>query len=328
VISPRELNRALLARQGLLEPIDAGAPEALKRLGGLQAQYAPSPYIGLWSRLAAFERRELTDALHERTVIQATLMRITIHVVAREDYWPFAIATREARRTLWLRANRGAFSEAELQSAAEKVREAGGPLTRAELDALVGKPLALGAGLWVDLVRVPPSGTWERRRADVFGVAEDWIGPPPALSPEEAAEHLVHRYLRAFGPATAKDISSYTGLPVKALPLAGLEDRGDKLLDVPGAPLPDGDTPAPVRFLPPWDAALLVHARRTGVLPEEHRPKVFSVKTPHSMGVYLVDGAAAGAWRPAEGGIALTPWVGGVPPEVQEEADRLAAFVS
>src|ERR671914_734857 len=110
-LSRRELNRALLARQLLLERTRPGIPRALERMGGLQAQYAPSMYIGLWSRVADFERDDLTHALERKSVVQGTLMRATIHLVSRRDYWPFAVGVREARRRWWLRIYRGRSAE-------------------------------------------------------------------------------------------------------------------------------------------------------------------------------------------------------------------------
>jgi hypothetical protein len=296
-----------LARQGLLERAAVPIPELLEQMAGLQAQYAPSMYIGLWSRLQGFRRDDLTRALEDRSVVQATLMRSTIHLVSRADYWPFAIAVREARRASWLRAAKAEPPVA----AAEQVREAlagGATLRRKEIEALVGKDAARMVGLWVDLVRAPPSGTWERRRADLYALAEDWIGPAPELSHEAAVDHLVTRYLAGFGPATAKDVVSFTGLPPRdvAAALKRLGLAGD-LLDVAGAPLPDPDTPAPPRFLGTWDASLLVHARRTGILPEEHRPKIFGTKTPQSFPTFTVDGVVAGTWKHAGDRIELSP---------------------
>ena len=185
-------------------------------------------------------------------------------------------------------------------------------------------------------MRAPPSGTWERRRADLFAAAEDWIGPP-AVTAREAAEHLVRRYLAGFGPASRKDVASYTGLSLTALRpvLAGHElerfasEDGEELLDLPGAPLPDPDTPTPPRFLPTWDATLLAHARRTGVLPERHRPRIFHTKNPQSLPTFLVDGAVAGSWRHEDGGIRLDPFEPLDPASlraVREEADRLATL--
>lgn len=269
-------------------------------------------------------------------------MRITIHLVAQRDFWPSALATRAARRALWLRSMRGGADETQLGELAARVRDhlakTGEPISRKQLDALVGKPHAIGVGQWIDLVRVPPAGTWERRRADLFAAAEDWVGPPPELSAEEAGAALVRSYLRGFGPASRADVGSYTGLAPRDLApiLATMRLRrfrcagGDELLDVMRAPLPDPEQPAPVRFLPTWDSTLLVHARRAGILPEEHRSKIFHVRNPHSTPTFLVDGAVAGAWRCGDGGrIDLAPFGrldGATRRELHVEADRLAAF--
>jgi hypothetical protein len=338
-LTQRELNRALLARQLLLERATTRLPQALERVGGIQAQYAPSMYVGLWSRLETFERDSLTAALGRRSVIQATLMRSTIHLVSKADYWPLALAARAARRESWLRSVPDAPSPQAMAAAARTVRKSldgGGTISRKELEELLGKPKARAVSLWIDLVRVPPSGTWERRRADLYAAAEDWLGPPPADMPDPA-EHLVNRYLTAFGPAARKDVASFTGLPPAELKplLDRLELRrfqtedGEELLDLPRAPLPDPDTPAPPRLLPTWDATLLVHARRTGLLPEEHRAKIFSARNPHSFPTFLVDGRVAGTWRYEDGRIRLDPF-GRLDPatrrELKQEADRLAEF--
>jgi CRP-like cAMP-binding protein len=316
-LTRRELNRAVLARQLLLERGPVSLPEALARVGGLQAQYAPSMYIRLWSMLEGFERGALDDALERRTVVQATLMRSTIHLVSRADFWPFALATRAARRTWWTRTHSDVASARAMAGAARTLRRKldRGALPRKDVEALLGKERARYVGLWLDLVRVPPSGTWERRRADLLAAAVDWIGPPE-VDVRQATEHLVRGYLAAFGPTARKDVASYTGLaPAEAgRVLERLELRrfrsedGEELYDVPDGSLPDPATPAPPRFLGTWDAILLVHARRTGVLPEEHRPRIFNTKSPHSFPTFLVDGAVAGTWRHEDGAIRLEPF--------------------
>jgi hypothetical protein len=339
-LSPRELNRALLARQLLLGRARSPLPRALERIGGIQAQYAPSMYIGLWSRLEGFERDDLTRALERRSVVQATLMRVTIHLVSAGDYWPFTVAVRKPRREQWLRARPGGPDARSLSAAAKRLRRrlADGPLQRKEIDELVGMGAVgvNGVGMWVDLVRVPPSGTWERRRADLYASAEEWLGPAEATE-AEGVELLVRRYLAGFGPATSNDIAVYTGLPPKAIAPA-LErlrlrrfrtEDGEELLDLPRAPLPDPDTPAPVRFLPVWDSTLLVHARRTGILPEEYRPKVFNARTPQSVNTFLVDGAVAGTWKYDRGGVRMEPFRRldrSTRRELDDEAGRLAAL--
>jgi hypothetical protein len=337
VLTRQELNRALLARQLLLERSTAALPRALERVGGLQAQYAPSMYVGLWSRLSAFERDALTRALERRSVVQATLMRTTIHLVSAADYWPFAVAVRQARRQSWLRVVRGPTA-AQMAGAARKLRShlADGPLNRKAIEELLGKEAARGVGLWLDMVRVPPSGTWERRRADLYGLAEDWIAPVK-ITPAQAIEHLLRSYLRGFGPASRAHVASFTGLKLSDLtpvlkrvaPVRYRTADGGELLDLPDTPLPDPDTPAPVRFLPVWDATLLVHARRTGILPEDLRPRVFHVKNPHGTATFLVDGAVAGAWRYDDGRVTLDPWVKldrATRRALDDEAERLAAF--
>src|ERR671915_1331722 len=137
-LGQRELNRALLARQLLLERAGLSLPEALERVAGIQAQYAPSMYVGLWSRLARFERAALTAALERREVVQATLLRSTIHLVSRADYWPFALATRAVRRASWLRATPDAPGAAAMAGTAQTLRRrmaSDGVLRRADVDA-------------------------------------------------------------------------------------------------------------------------------------------------------------------------------------------------
>jgi hypothetical protein len=343
VLTQRQLNRALLARQLLLERARGSLPKALERMGTLQAQYAPSMYIGLWSRVEGFERDALTRALERRTVAQGTLQRATIHLVSRADYWPIAVAIRKARRDMWLRTGRREHTAAEMAAAAKRLRARLGkesPMARTEIHELLGKKSTLtnGVNMWLDLVRVPPSGTWERRRADLYALAEDWLGKEKGTA-KEGVELLVRRYLGGFGPAPVRDIADWAGLPPKGL-APELErmrlrkfqsESGDELFDLPRAPLPDAETPVPVRFLPVWDATLLVHARRTGILPEEHRAKVFNVKTPQSVPTFLVDGAVAGTWRYEKGRVRVAPFgrlPGSVRKAINEESEGLAALHS
>ena len=195
-LTARALNRALLARQLLLERSRLPLAATLDAMAGLQAQYAPSMYVGLWSRMEGFERHHLTAALEDRSVVQGTLLRSTIHLVSAGDYWPFAIGTRAARQTQWLRATQFKLNHEDMAAKAAVVRErlGDGPLKRKELDALVGKPESSAMNAWVDMVRIPPSGTWERRRADLYASAEEWLGPPPpGLTVESSQELLMRR---------------------------------------------------------------------------------------------------------------------------------------
>lgn len=340
-LTERELNRALLARQLLLERVRLPLPRALERVGGLQTQYAPSGYLRLWSCLVGFERRDLTRALARRTVVQATLMRSTIHMVSAKDYWLLTEAVREGRRDWWRGVVRDRRKQARVERAAERVRRvlSDGPRPRAQ----IVKELRLDSRTWngvsvfLDMVRVPPSGTWERRRADLYMLAEDWLGPSTATQ-GEAVEHLVRRYLSAFGPAGRKDVASFSGLaPARLDPvldgmkLRGFRDeRGRELLDVPRAPLPDPETPAPIRLLPTWDAALLVHARRTQILPETYRPRVFDPRTPHSVPTFLVDGRVAGTWAIEGDRVRVEPFERlsrSAQRQLRDETERLEAFL-
>ena len=316
VLTERELNRAVLARQLLLERARTPLPRAVERVGGIQAQYAPSMYVGLWSRLAGFERDQLTRALERRTVVQGTLMRATIHLVSRADYWPVALAIRDARRAWWVRVHKGLTErDAEQAAALMRRRLEQGLSSRADLMEGLDAQRFNGTHIWLDIVRIPPSGTWERRRADRYALAEEWIGPPET-TPEQALELLVRRYLQGFGPGAPAEIADWAGLPIRqvneTLELLELrrfrDEQGGVLVDLPRLPLPSPDTPAPPRFLPTWDATLLAHARRAQILPEEHRAKVFNTRTPQSMETFAVDGRVVGAWKWRNGGVELTPF--------------------
>jgi hypothetical protein len=270
-------------------------------------------------------------------------MRVTIHLVSARDYWPLAAGIRKGRRELWLKARRHEFTAAQMAKLAKRFRthlkgETGG---RDELVKMAGGAAAWnGVGLWLDLVRVPPSGTWERRRADLYALAEDWLGAAGAKVTEKAGlEQVLRRYLGGFGPASLKDAANWAGLPPPALAPVGAEmklrrfrdEQGTELLDLPRAPLPDADTPAPVRFLPTWDATLLAHARRTEILAERHRKRVFNPKTPQSLSTFLVDGYVAGTWKHERGKVVPKPF-GRLSPaerrELRAEADRLTDFLA
>jgi len=341
-LTQRELNRALLARQLLLERVRLPIPRALERIGGIQNQYAPNAYLRLWTCLEDFRRDDLTRALERRTVVQGTLMRETIHVVSKQDYALFAAGIRESGQEWWRRVNK-IPEEVDMRAFAKRARTflRGSARSRAEIEEFLRandfpRASIWGFSHWLDLIRVPPAGTWEQRRASMFALAEEWVGAL-AGTEEEGIEHLVRRYLGGFGPASRNDISSWSKVPLAKLApvLARMtlrpfdDEQGKELLDLPRAPLPDPETPAPVRFLPTWDAMLLVHSRRTGILPEKYRALVFSTKTPHSVGTFLVDGAVAGTWRYDAGRVQTAPFepLGrAMQRSLREEAERLAAF--
>jgi hypothetical protein len=347
-LSTRALNRALLARQLLLRRSPLSLVKAVERVGGLQAQYAPSSYIRLWSCLERFAIADLDRALERKRVVQATLMRSTIHVVSAGDYWPFAEGLRSSRNAWWERTHARYVAGVDVRAAARAVSAEIGDGVRRRDELLEvcrrfepSRPTLVWNGLPLDLVRVPPSGTWGRRRADLYATAEAWLGPSGS-NEEEGLQLLLRRYLAGFGPARLSEAASWAGVPVAALESAveGLrlrtlrDEEGKTLLDLTRAPLPTADVPAPPRFLPTWDATLLVHARRTQILPERFRPLVFNTKTPHSVPTFTVDGAVAGCWRVERSARKATLLLRPFEPlprsperEVRDEAERLVRFV-
>ena len=307
VLTQRELNRAVLARQLLLERSALSVSRALEQVGGIQAQYAPSMYVRLWTSLRRFAMPDLDRLLERRAVVQGTLMRSTIHVVSARDYWPFAAGIGPSRQEWWHRTWGKEFGRAEIDRIAAQLDAelTGRTWPRQELDGLMrSHSTTVWSGAWVALIRVPPSGTWQHRRADLFRRAAEWIGPSDA-DEETGLVHLLRRYLGGFGPARLADAADWAGVSVASmagaaerLTLRRFEDEaGKEVLDLPRARLPDPATPAPVRFLPTWDATLLANVRRTQILPEAYRPLIFSTKTPHSVGTILVDGAVAATWK-------------------------------
>ena len=346
----RELNRATLARQLLLRRQRVSPTRAIERVAGLQAQWPPSPYLGLWSRVEGFRQEDLVRAVARRHVVKATLMRTTLHLVTAKDYLAYAGLFRE-RRVEWARQQLGALApDSDIDRVAERLAElaAERPRTRPELLALLGQPkltpedrqpwlfwylLVAMAGL----VNAPSSSVWRSHTAGGrFVTARWWLGADGA-SGEAAASHLLRRYLAAFGPATRADVAQWSGLPLKMLEpaFARLELRrlrdelGRELLDLPRAPLPAGDIPAPPRFLPRWDNLLLSHADRRRVLPEEYR-KVVIAKNGDVAQTFLIDGLVAGTWSLEQGRVRLEPFAP-LPRlaarELQDEATRLEAFV-
>jgi hypothetical protein len=319
-IGERRLRLAVLARQGLLERSADSVPAILSRTAGLQSQHAPSPYIGLSSRLEGFSRDDLTAALESRTAVLGTMVRGTLHVVAAEDYWPINIAVRDIRRAWCLGARRSLRNDF-LVAAATRIRfelaENGGVLPHRRLVASVGKELAPYVGLWIDLVRVPPSGTWTRPRANLYAAAVDWVGPEPEMSLGDARDQLVRHYLTGFGPASYAEVASFCSMNVGSIRAAVdrvatttfLAEDGTQLFDLEGLPLPrDDDVEPRPRFLGTWEALLLAHARRAQILPDVDRRRIFRTTLPQSLPTFLVDGQVAGTWKYADGQVTLDHW--------------------
>ncbi len=332
----RELNRATLARQSLLERRRIGLIAAVERLAGLQAQWAPAPYVGLWARVEGFRREALERSLLSRRTVRAVLMRGTIHLVSLADYGRFGVAVGLPP---WLRADAADLGE-HLHTA---IREFGSvPRTRAE----VMEHLALEHGVdirnaeaaWYALrtrsrlTHAPESGLWRQNGPTRYVAIEH----PPG-DPATARTELVRRYLGAFGPATRADIAVWSGLRIRDFepalealePLRRFRDeQGRELYDLPRAPLPDAFAPAPVRFLPRFDNLVLSHRDRTRVLPEDYRPAVIDGGWVRS--TLLVDGMVAGAWEVEGGRVRIEPFAP-LPRtarrDVEGEAARLEAWL-
>lgn len=285
VLTRRELNRALLARQLLLERPRLPVAKAVERVGGLQAQYTPSPYLSLHARLDGFRREELTRALRRRSVVKALLLRGTLHIVTPGDLWAFATARRTLGADYWPPAHERLISQVRIRELAHGLLPElrSGPVRREDVRALLDPHATAKVSalfLWrriqgqVEVVRAPPSGTWGYHGESVYEAAGSVLGGGPPL-PDAACEHVVARYLRAFGPATKQDLAQWAGIqrtgPVEEtlerMPLRRLRDEeGRTLYDLQRAPLPDPDTPAPPRLVPRYDNLVLSHADRSRIL--------------------------------------------------------------
>jgi Winged helix DNA-binding domain len=250
--------------------------------------------------------------------VQGTLMRATIHLVSADDYWPLALGVREPRRTAWIRVARRGLTEAEVASAAERVRTAlaEGPLRRREIAALLGdKILANGVGMWLDLVRVPPSGTWERRRADLYELAERWLGPPEA-SVEDGRERLVRRYLEGLRPGTRRRRGELGGTARGRGRAHRAATRPTHPPRVAGrrAARPTGRAPARsrdagARPLSSHLGRLAARARPTDRDPARGAtPKDLQHEDPPVGRHLLVDGRVAGTWRWDRGMVRIEPF--------------------
>jgi hypothetical protein len=349
VLSLRELNRASLARQLLLRRHRIAVPRAVERVAGIQAQWPPSPYIGLWSRVEEFRADQLVRAVAQRKVVKATLMRTTLHLVTAPDYLAYAGIYRE-RRIAELRRQLAALGE-EIDFARDGARlaalAADQPRTRPELLAALGRqklriedrrPWLVWYGLaaHAGLVNGPSSSAWRTNTAGgTFVPARTWLGQEAAGGDAGVAQ-LVRRYLAAFGPASRRDIGQWTGLPLGTLD-RGLErlvlrrfadTLGRELLDLPRAPLPPADTAAPPRFLPRWDNLLIAHDVRTRVVADDHRAAVVG-RNGDIDETFLVDGFVAGQWSLEGGRVRLRPFAPLPRPvrrALEEEARRLEAF--
>ena len=330
----------------LLERADVDAVTAIERLAGMQAQYSPSPYIGLWSRLRDFKRDELETALAENQVFKATLMRGTLHLVSAREFDMYRIATRYPTH-IWTDGLKQLIdSGVDVDALREEILASLDvrALKKPELQNAFRHRIPADLPDWVAFSVVVVVGATmnvaEDARFGHFAGSRYRRAPPAEADPEGAMRAVVASYLRALGPATRGDLAGWLGRPVNtfasALKSLGVvtftgEDRR-AYLDLPDAPRPDVDLAAPIRFLPKWDNLLLAYDRRERVLPEMHRKTVIR-KNGDVLPTFLVDGVVAGAWEaPLKGRAAMTltsfePLLARDRKAVESEAEALLAWL-
>ncbi|GAA3099717.1 winged helix DNA-binding domain-containing protein [Streptosporangium carneum] len=350
VLDTRALNRATLARQLLLDRADVPVLDAVAHLCGMQAQEPQEPFVGLWSRLRAFDPAVLSELLVGRGVVRTHLMRRTVHLLTTED-----VLAWRARHDLMLRQRvlgtyRRELAGVDLDGLAAAglaVMADGEPRSMAELvRALADRwsgpgPRALGEMLIPALVpaaQLPPRGLWRAKGGVRNVLLSAWLGrdvdPPAQDGSDPVGQELARRYLAAFGPAAVADLRAWSGLTGLPAAVAAIRDelvafrdeRGRELLDLPGGPRPDPDTPAPVRFLPAFDNAILGYHDRGRIIDDAHRG--LSVAGAR---VVLVDGRVAGTWTVETGTVVVAPLNGFSPADrtaVAEEGSALASFLS
>ncbi|MET8052865.1 winged helix DNA-binding domain-containing protein [Streptosporangium sp. NPDC005286] len=312
VLSRRALNRATLGRQLLLARAELSALEAVRHLYGMQAQAPNPPYVGLWARLAGFAHDDLARLINERLVVRLALMRSTIHLVTADD----CLALRPLLGPLLARGLRGMHSRGlagvdldELTAAGRELVEER-PLTFRELGAVLRErwpdspadALAAGVRNTLALVQVPPRGIWGVGGQATHTTAEAWLGRSQEERP--SAEEAIRRYLAAYGPATVMDVQQWSGMTRLGEIVRGMGLRtfatedGAELFDLPEAPRPGPETPAPVRYLSEFDNMLLSFAprTRTRITEEEYRGRIFTINGIIKATV-LVDGFVRGMWK-------------------------------
>ncbi|MGW0534533.1 winged helix DNA-binding domain-containing protein [Streptomyces sp. NPDC003032] len=350
-ITAGELNRATLSRQMLLKREPLTVQDGIRRVVALQAQHAASPYLALWNRLTGFAAAELDTAFAKRTLVKATLMRITLHAVHAEDYQDFRGAMQPTLYGSRL-GHRFAASGLTPADAEEMVPEllafAARPRTSAELQGWIAERLGAekadgawwGLKAYAPLHHAPTDAPWS------FGVRPSFVaaeaGPLPvgrAVVPE-ALRALILRYLEGFGPASVADVAQFSMVqraPVREAlrALDGVVEQfqgpdGSALFDLPGASRPAADTPAPPRLMAMWDSVLLAYADRSRLIPPAYRPLVIR-NNGDVLPTLLVDGHVAGVWRQVDGAIEATAFHSlspGTWDELAAEARSLTALLA
>jgi len=349
ILTLRQLNRATLARQMLLtrEPLSISA--AAERLVGLQAQQAQPPFVGLWTRLPDFQRDDLARLIEDRTVVKATWIRATLHLVTAADYLRFRTTLHSMLTGASTSIIQRRGIELDIDTIHAEARRFIGeqPRTFAEITAHFAElmpdtdigSIRYSIRTHLPLVQVPISTGWSYPGNPKFTLAESWLSR--SISPEDKLRELIFRYLAAFGPATVADIQTWSGLAklketvekLKPDLVVYRDEKKRELLDLPDMPLPDEDTLAPERFLPEFDNLLLSHDKRQRVIADEHRKRVY-LPALRVAATILVDGFVRGAWKVerSKGTAALViepfaPLTSENHRALTEEGERLIRFV-
>jgi hypothetical protein len=350
VLSDRALGRATLARQLLLGRAKLPVVKAIEQVLALQAQVPRPPHLGLWSRLHGFEREHLLAPLHKRTLVRATTMRGTIHIMTAKDFLAFRGALQPSLSAGWKSvAGKAAVPPIEsLMAAGRKIigRESRTfNHIRAELVKQFPKAhdriMGYAVRTHVPLVQVPtPDDDWGFPADAEFALADSWLKRPVSAGLGPSA--FILRYLAAFGPASTADIQWWTGMravaeliaPIRSKLVTFRDERGRELFDLPKAPRPAADTDAPVRLLPEYDSVVIAHADRSRLVDEKYR-KALVTKNLIVPPTFLVDGRIAGTWKlertKTAATVTLAPFVPiskAAKAALKEEGEQLARFVA
>ncbi len=314
-LSQRTLNRALLARQMLLERAAMPLADSIEHLVGQQAQEPLDPYVGLWSRLDGFDPNELGAMIEDRRAVRASLMRATIHLVTARD----ALRLRPLMAPVLERTFRSGspfgrrLRDVDLDEVLTLGRASieATPRTRSELVAVFSErwpdadtdAMGFAVQYLVPLVQLPPRAVWGKRGRATWALMESWLDAP--LDDGATIDELVRRYLGAFGPATVMDMQAWCGLTrltevferLRSELRVDRNEAGRAVFDLPDAPRPEPDVPAPPRFLPSYDNVTLGHADRTRIVSDELRRRITATAGMRPIAGFLVDGTAAGTWE-------------------------------
>ena len=337
VLTLRELNRATLSRQLLLQRKRLSPSAVIERLVGMQAQWPQAPYVGIWTRTTNFKRQTLERELSSHAVVKATVMRMTLHLVTRRDYGLLRWALSETNYLDQTALAKRLAPELRLLAGTNPISSDEALAYLERRHGLTGRSARLawrGGRVRAHLVPHHETAFWRAAPRSRYLAIEE----PDLHDPTDARAEILRRYLLAFGPASRRDIIAWSMMHVpeinRALDRLDLvayrDESGRELFDIPRAPLPDPDTPAPVRFLPKWDNVLLAFADRTRVLPEKYRKTVIQMNSDVSQ-TFLIEGFVAGIWSVEKGRVvtaAFEKLSRSVRRELEDEAARLEAFIS